>query len=82
MYRDPPANHPDEVLCFIVRSIAGPATLTGPREYGTSQMIQDVQHMQRLVNERLAQGFIVREHKSVAVDANHALLTFVLAKIS
>jgi hypothetical protein len=82
MYREIPSAKPDEVLCFIVRSIHTNPTLMTPFAHGTEQAVADVQHMQRLVNERLAQGFVVRDHKSVALDTEHALVTFVLAKIA
>jgi hypothetical protein len=78
MYRDPPPAHPDEVHCFMVRTIAKPGFTV---EHGTAEALADIQHMQNSINARLRQGFWVRDIKPLALDSEHALITYVLAPV-
>ncbi len=78
MYRDQDVSAPDEVLCFMVRTVARAGFSV---EHGTGEALADINHMQQAVNARLQQGFWVRSVKPCALDAEHALVTFVLARI-
>ena len=50
-------------------------------DHGTAQGLDDIGHMQKVVNERLQQGFWVRLVKPCALDAEHTFVTFVLARL-
>ena len=79
MYRDEPPQAPDEVLLFMVRTIAKAGFTI---DHGTDQGFSDIGHMQKIVNERIQQGFWVRHVKQCALDTEHTLVTFVLARLT
>jgi hypothetical protein len=78
MYREPAAEAPDELLTFLIRTKPEGGFTT---DTGTKQALADLQHMHERVNERLAQGFWVRKLETCALDADHAMVIFVLARI-